>query len=65
MKKQKNKKNGFYGESIFNLACYNLSRNYVIGKKNTKRVTAQLTVIANYLKDCETSRKGAARGKSL
>lgn len=49
MRKQKIKRGGFYGETIFNLACYTLSRNYTIGGKNTKRATAQYTAITNYL----------------
>lgn len=53
MKRQKIKKNGFYGETIFNLASYSLSRNYTIGKKNSKEAIAQFTAITNYLKDCK------------
>lgn len=50
MKRQKIKKNGFYGETVFNLASYSLSRNYTIGGKNTKGAIAQFTAITNYLK---------------
>lgn len=57
MKRQKIKKNGFYGETIFNLASYNLSRNYTIGRKNTKGAIAQFTAITNYLKDCKAQQK--------
>lgn len=53
MKRQKIKKNGFYGETIFNLASYNLSRNYTVGRKNTKEATAQFMAITNYLKNCK------------
>ena len=57
MKKQKIKENGFYCETIYNLASYNLSRNYTIGKKNSKEAIAQFTAITNYLKDCKASQK--------
>lgn len=57
MKKQKIKRGGFYGETIFNLACYTLSRNYTIGGKNTKRATAQYTAITNYLENYKARQK--------
>lgn len=49
MRKQKNKKDGFYGETIFNIACYNLSRSYTIGEKNTKKAIGQYKAVTNYL----------------
>lgn len=57
MKRQKIKKNGFYGETIFNLASYNLSRNYTVGEKNTKGAIAQFTAITNYLKSYKARQK--------
>ena len=57
MKKQKIKKNGFYGATVFNLASYSLSRNYTIGGKNTKGAIAQFTAITNYLKNYKARRK--------
>ena len=61
MKRQKIKRGGFYGETIFNLASYNLSRNYTIGGKNTKRATAQLTAITNYLESYKARQKEMAK----
>lgn len=61
MKRQKNKRGGFYGETIFNLASYTLSRNYTIGEKNTRRATAQLTAITNYLESCKARQKEMAK----
>lgn len=57
MKKQKIKRGGFYGETIFNLACYTLSRNYTIGGKNTKRAIAQYTAVTNYLENYKARQK--------
>ncbi len=54
MKKYKNNSySSRYGETIFNLVCYNLSRNYAIGRKNTKRAAAQYTAVMNYLENCK------------
>lgn len=61
MKRQKIKRGGFYGETIFNLASYTLSRNYTIGGKNTKRATAQLTAITNYLESYKARQKEMAK----
>lgn len=49
MRKQKNKKRDFYGETIFNIACYNLSRSYTISGKNTKKAIGQYKAITNYI----------------
>lgn len=49
MRKQKIRKDGFYGETIFNIACYNLSRSYTIGEKNTKTAIGQYKAVTNYL----------------
>lgn len=50
MKKQRIRKNGgFYGEPIFNIAAYNCSRAYTIGRKNSKRALAQVLAITNYM----------------
>ena len=57
MKKQKIRKNGFYGETVFNLASYSLSRDYTIGGKNTKGATEQFTAITNYLKNCKVRQR--------
>lgn len=43
------KNGGFYGQTIFNIACYNLSRNYAMGGKNTKKVIAQCMAIMDYI----------------
>ncbi len=61
MKRQKIKRGGFYGETIFNLASYTLSRNYTIGGKNTKRATAQLMAITNYLESYKARQKEMAK----
>lgn len=61
MKRQKIKRGGFYGETIFNLASYTLSRNYTIGEKNTRRATAQLTAITNYLESYKARQKEMAK----
>lgn len=53
-------KNGdnFYGEAIFNIAAYNCRRNYVVGKRNSKRALSKVLAITNFLHDQpETSKK--------
>lgn len=59
MKKQKIKNRGnFYGEAIFNIAAYNCSRNYVVGRHNSKRVLSSVLAITNFLHNLpETSKK--------
>lgn len=58
MKRQKTKNRGnFYGETIFNIAAYNCSRDFTIGGKNSKRATSQMVAITNYLHNLpETSK---------
>lgn len=53
-------KNGdnFYGEAIFNIAAYNCSRNYVVGRRNSKRALSSVLAITNFLHNLpETSKK--------
>lgn len=53
-------KNGdnFYGEAIFNIAAYNCSCNYVVGRHNSKRALSQVLAITNFLHNLpETSKK--------
>lgn len=59
MKKQRiRNRGGFYGEKIFNIAAYNCSRNYVIGKRNSKRALSSVLAITNYLHNLpETSKE--------
>lgn len=57
MKRQKIKKDGFYGETIFNIACYNLSRSYTIGEKNTKKAIGQYKAVTNYLEHVKTQQE--------
>lgn len=57
MKRQKIRKDGFYGETIFNLACYNLSRSYTIGEKNTKKAIGQYKAVTNYLEHVKTQQE--------
>ena len=59
MKKWKIKNgNNFYGEAIFNIAAYNCSRNYVVGKRNSKRALSSVLAITNFLHNLpETSKK--------
>ena len=48
----------FYGEAIFNIAAYNCSRNYVVGKRNSKRALSSVLAITNFLHNLpETSKK--------
>lgn len=50
MKKQKTKNRGdFYGETIFNIAAYNCSRDFTIGGRNSKHSTSEMVAITNYL----------------
>lgn len=50
MKKQRIKKGGYICEEpIFNIAAYNCSRAYTIGRKNSKRALAQVLAITNYM----------------
>lgn len=59
MKKWKIKNgNNFYGEAIFNIAAYNCSRNYVVGRRNSKRALSQVLAITSYLNGLsKTSKK--------
>ena len=59
MKKQKIKNRGyFHGEAIFNIAAYNCSRNYIIGRRNSKRALSSVLAITNFLHNLpETSKK--------
>ena len=59
MKKWKIKNgNNFYGEAIFNIAAYNCSRNYIVGRRNSKRALSQVLAITNFLHNLpETSKK--------
>lgn len=59
MKKQKIKnRSDFYGEAIFNIAAYNCSRNYVVGRRNSKRALSQVIAITSFLHGMpETSKK--------
>lgn len=59
MKKQKIKNRGdFYGEAIFNIAAYNCSRNYIVGRRNSKRALSQVLAITNFLHNLpETSKE--------
>ena len=59
MKKQKIRNRGsFYGEAIFNIAAYNCSRNYVVGRRNSKRALSSVLAITNFLHNLpETSKK--------
>lgn len=58
MKKQKTKNRGnFYGETIFNIAAYNCSRNFTIGGKNSKRAISKVAALTNYIDNLpETSK---------
>lgn len=58
MKKQKIKnRDNFYGEAIFNIAAYNCSRNYVVGKRNSKRAFSQMLAITNFLDNLQKTSK--------
>lgn len=52
-------KNGdnFYGEKIFNIAAYNCSRNYVVGRRNSKRALSQVLAITNFLHNLQKTSK--------
>lgn len=46
------------GETIFNIAAYNCSRNYIFGGKNSKHTTSQVAALTNYIDNLpETSKK--------
>lgn len=50
MKKQKTKNRGdFYGETIFNIAAYNCSRNYTISRHNSKRAELSMLALVEYM----------------
>ena len=58
MKKWKVKNgNNFYGEAIFNIATYNCSRNYVVGKHNSKRALSQVLAITDFLNNLQKTSK--------
>ena len=45
-------------EPIFNIVAYNCSRNYIIGKHNSKRALSSVLAITNFLHNLpETSKK--------
>ena len=45
-------------EPIFNLAAYNTSRNYVVGRRNSKRASSSVLAITNFLHNLpETSKE--------
>ena len=52
-------KNGdnFYGEAIFNIAAYNCSSNYVVGRRNSKRALSQVLAITNFLNGLQETSK--------
>lgn len=50
------KKHVLFGEAIFNIACYNLTRNFRVGGKNTKRAQAQMNVIATYMESVKSGK---------
>lgn len=62
MKKQKIKRGGFYGEKVFNIAAYNCSRNYIIGRCNSKRALSSVLVITNYLHNLPETPKEKING---
>lgn len=59
MKKQKiRNRSDFNGDAIFNIAAYNCSRNYVVGRRNSKRALSSVLAITNFLHNLpETSKK--------
>lgn len=59
MKKQKIKNRGdFCGEAIFNIAAYHCSRNYIVGRRNSKRALSSVLAITNFLHNLpETSKE--------
>ena len=58
MKKWKIKNgNNFYGEAIFNIAVYNCSRNYVVGRRNSKRALSSVLAITSFLDDLQKTSK--------
>lgn len=58
MKKQKIRNRGnFYGEAIFNIATYNCSRNYVVGRRNSKRAFSSVLAITNFLDNLQKTSK--------
>lgn len=59
MKKQKIKnRDDFYDEAIFNIVASNCSRNYIVGRRNSKRALSSVLAITNFLHNLpETSKK--------
>lgn len=62
MKKQKIKRGGFYGEAVFNIAAYNCSRNYIFGRRNSKRTMSSVLAITDYLHNLPKTSKEKIRG---
>lgn len=52
-------KNGdnFYGEAIFNIAAYNCSHNYTVGRRNSKRALSSVLAITNFLHNLQKTSK--------
>ena len=58
MKKQKIKNRGdFYGGAIFNIAAYNCSRNYIVGRRNSKCALSSVLAITNFLHNLQKTSK--------
>ena len=57
MKKLKYKRGGFYGETIFNLNSYAVSRNYAISGKNSKRSEKAYLALVDYLHNYKARQK--------
>ena len=54
------KKNVMVTETIFNIACYNMSRNYGINKKNSKRSEKMALAIFDYIEHIKSKEKKSA-----
>ena len=63
MKKQKIKKSGFYGEIIFNITAYNATRNFTVGKRNSKRAYLSVTVLIYYMDNLPNTSGKKTNGK--
>lgn len=51
------KKNVLVTETIFNIACYNMSRHYGVNKKNSKRSEKMALAIFDYIEHLKKSGK--------
>lgn len=66
MKKQKIKnRGGFCGEAIFSIAAYNCTRNYIVGRRNSKHALSSVLAITNFIHNLPETSKEKLNSKGV